>query len=51
MRALMVVRVDPRVKIHLQLFQRRVDLFSEGDLVELVQDGLVEALAYPVGLR
>ncbi len=51
MRPLMVVRVDPYVKITLQLFQRRVDLLAEGDLVELVQDGLVEPLADPVGLR
>src|SRR3569832_2380171 len=51
MRPLMVVRVDPRVKIELQLFHRRVDLLSERDLVELVQDRLMEALADPIGLR
>ena len=47
----MVVRVDPYVKITLQGFQRRVNLLAEGDLVELVQDRLVEALTDPVGLR
>ena len=46
----MVVRVDPRVKIHLQLLDRRVDFLAERDLVELIQDGLVEPLADPVGL-
>src|SRR3569832_2281041 len=51
MRPLMVVRVDPRVKIDLQLFHRRVDLLSERDLVELVQDRLMEALADPIGMR
>src|SRR3569833_158990 len=51
MRPLMVVRVDPRVKIDLQLFHRRVDLLSERDLVELVQDRLMEALADHIGLR
>ena len=49
MRAFTVVRVDPRVKIDLQLFHRRVDFLAEGESVELVQDRLVEALADPVG--
>ena len=51
MRALMVERVDPRVKIALQLLQGRVDLLAEGDLIELVQDRLVEAFADSIGLR
>jgi hypothetical protein len=32
MRALMVVRVDPHVKIHLQLFQRRMVFLAESQL-------------------
>lgn len=47
----MVVHRDPRVKVRLQLLERAVDLLAEGDLVELVQDRLVEALADPIGLR
>ena len=49
MHAFMVVRVDPRVKIDLQLFHRRVDFLAEGESVELVRDRLAEALADPDG--
>jgi hypothetical protein len=50
-RALMVVRDELGVKVRLQLFERRVDLLAERDLVELVKDCLVEALTDAVGLQ
>jgi hypothetical protein len=50
-RALMVVRDEQSVKVLLQLFHRVADLLAEGNLVELIQDRLVEALADAVRLR
>ena len=47
----LVVFAHPRIQIGLQLVDGRVDALSEGDAVELVQDGFVEALADAVGLR
>ena len=49
--AFMVVRVDPRVKILLHRLERRVDLLAECDLIELVEDGLMEAFADAIRLR
>ena len=50
-RPLLVVAQDPAIEILLKLFERSVELLSEGDLIELLQDRLVEALADPVRLR
>ena len=50
MRVLVVVVLNPRIEIHLQLLQCPIDLLPEHDARELVQDGFVEALADPVGL-
>ena len=47
---LLVVAFDPEIKIVLQLLDRRIELFSEGD-AELVEDCLVEALSDAVRLR
>ena len=46
-----IVVVDPRIQILLQILQRCIQLPAEGDLVELLQDRFVEALANAVGLR
>ena len=51
MRPLLVVAFDPKIKIVLQLLDRCIELFSEGDAVELVEDCLVEALSDAVRLR
>ena len=45
-----IVPIHPDVQILLELLHRQVDLFPEGDAVELVLDGLVEPLTDPVGL-
>jgi len=50
-RAFIVVRVDPLVKIRRQLFRSCVNFITGSDLIELIQDGLMEALADPVRLR
>ena len=50
MRPLHVVFVQPDVQIHLQLFQRMIQLATERNLVKLVQNRLVESFAYPIGL-
>ena len=46
-----IVVFDPLIKVALQLFDRLVESFSEGDLVELLQDRLVKAFTDSVGLR
>ncbi|TCS36782.1 hypothetical protein EDC30_1051, partial [Paucimonas lemoignei] len=51
MRALIVVVSQPFIQIDLQLFNRSVNLAPERNLVKLLQDRLVEALANAVGLR
>jgi len=50
MRPLLVVFLDPRIKISLQLLQCPIDRFPEGHAKELVQDRLMESFANPVGL-
>ncbi len=42
--AFIIVVIDPFVQIVLQLLDGLIDLFAEGDLIELLQDGLVEPL-------
>jgi hypothetical protein len=51
MRPLMIIVSHPKVKICLQLLNISINLFAESDLVKLLQDGLVEALANSIGLR
>lgn len=51
MRALVVVEVQPVIEICLQRFDGLKDLFAERDLMELLQDRLVKALADAVRLR
>ena len=47
-----VIVVDqPGVEVGLQLVDRVVDLLTEGNPVELVEDGAMEALANAIGLR
>src|SRR4029077_3568825 len=46
-----VVPGDPGIEVSLQLLDASVDTFAERHLIELLQDGLVEALADAVGLR
>lgn len=41
MGALIIVLIKPVVKIALQVLQALIQLFSEGDPVELVQHGLI----------
>src|ERR1700746_637728 len=50
-RSLLVVLEEPGVKVGLQLVDRLVDLLAEGDPVEFVEDGAMEALANTIGLR
>lgn len=51
MGSLMIVVLDPGVKVFLQLFNATVDLLPKGYLVELLQNRLVETLADAIGLR
>ena len=48
---LLVVFGDPRIKVGLQLVDGVIDLLAERHPVELIQDGAMEALADPIGLR
>src|SRR6516165_8210877 len=50
-RAPLVVVDEPGVEVALQLVARAVDLLTEGNPVELVEDGAMEALANAIGLR
>src|SRR3984893_4575397 len=49
--SLLVVPGDPGIEVSLQLLEAGVDAFAERHLIELLQDGFVEALADAVGLR
>lgn len=51
MRAVAVVVGDPIDLIRQRFLDARIDLARKRDLVELLQDRLVEALADPIGLR
>ena len=51
MRPDLVVLGKPAVEVALQFVDAAVDLLAEGDLVELVQDGLLEPLADAIRLR
>ena len=51
MRPDLVELAHPDVEVGLQVVDRRVDLLAEGDAIELVEHGLVEALDDAVGLR
>ena len=50
-RPFLVVILDPIIEIALQLADRAVDFLAEGDAVELVERGLVEALTNSMRLR
>ncbi len=41
----------PAIQVGLQIVDRTIHLLTEGDTVELVEHGLVEALADAIGLR
>jgi hypothetical protein len=49
--SLFAVPGDPGIEVNLQLLEAGVDAFAERHLIELLQDGFVEALADAVGLR
>ena len=51
MRPLLVVGFDPGVEVVLQARDRGIGLLAEGDAVELIEDGLVEALSDAIRLR
>ena len=51
MSSFIVVVIDPLVQIFLKLLHGVVKFFTERNLVELLQDGLVEPLADSVCLR
>ena len=51
MGAFIVVVIDPKVQIILQLVDIFIDLFAERHLIELLQNGLVKPFADAVGLR
>ena len=46
-----IVVIQPYVQIGLRLFNVAIELLAERNLVELLQDRLVGALADPIGLR
>ena len=48
---LLIVVNKPFIQIGLQLLERLVNLLSESDLIELLENCLVETLADSVGLR
>jgi hypothetical protein len=50
-RPCLVVFGQPSIQIGLEFVKAVVDLLAEGDLIELLQEGLVEAFADAVGLR
>ena len=45
--SLSVVVMQPIIKVSLQRIDVLIDSFTEGDLIELLQDGFVEAFADP----
>ena len=47
----LVELAHPEIEVGLQVVDSGVDLLAEGDAVELVEHGLVEALDDAVGLR
>ncbi len=47
----LVELAHPEVEVRLELHDRLVEIFAEGDAIELVEHGLVEALDDAVGLR
>ena len=47
----LVIIANPRIETELQFIDRTIHLLAERDTVELVEHGLVEALADAVGLR
>ena len=51
MGAFIVVVIDPLVQVDLQLLDGLIDLLAEGDLIKLLQVGLMEPFADAVGLR
>ena len=51
MGSFIIVVFQPVVQILLQLVKAAIELLSERDLIERVQDRLVKALADAVGLR
>ena len=51
MRPFIVVVGDPVVQVDLQFFDAAIDFSTECNLVELLQDRIVEALADAIGLR
>ena len=44
MRPFLIVTLDPAIKIDLEFSHRSIDLFSEGDAIELIEHRLVEPL-------
>jgi hypothetical protein len=46
-----IVVFQPFVQIGLQLFNVAIEFFAERNLIELLQDRPMKALADPVGLR
>ena len=51
MRALVVIVMQPFVEIGLQRVDAVKKFLAEGDLIIILQDRLMEALAHTVGLR
>ncbi len=51
MRTFRVVMLHPAVNIRLEFFQSLIYLFAKSNLVELIEDGFMKALADAVSLR
>jgi len=51
MGAFIVIKIDLLIEIGLPRVDWFIDLFTKRDLIKLLQDSFMEALAYAIGLR
>ena len=51
MSTFVIVVIQPVIQVFLQFLHRQVNLFPERDLVKLIQNRFMEALANAIGLR
>lgn len=51
MSTVVIVVIQPVIQVFLQLLNRQVNLFPKRDLVKLIENGFMEALANAIGLR
>ena len=51
MRPVLIVTLNPAIKIELEIGDRAIDLLAEGDAIELIEHRLVEPLNDAIRLR